>query len=82
MKKLCSRWTTTDRVTWCNAMLTRFKKGASNLVCDIVTAKLGNVMGSGFSYANTELYSPATCLFQIKWLEPEGFSAGPVWVGR
>ncbi|GBP67219.1 hypothetical protein EVAR_47780_1 [Eumeta japonica] len=45
MKKLCSRWIPhnftevqkTDRVTWWNAMLTRFKEGASNLVQDIVT---------------------------------------------
>ncbi|GBP59767.1 Mariner Mos1 transposase [Eumeta japonica] len=45
MCKLCSRWIPhnftyaqkTDRVTWCKAMLTMFKEGASNLVWDIVT---------------------------------------------
>ncbi|GBP74206.1 hypothetical protein EVAR_48256_1 [Eumeta japonica] len=45
MKKLCSRWIPhdltkaqkTDSVTWCNAMLTRFKEEASNSVWDIVT---------------------------------------------
>ncbi|GBP45175.1 Mariner Mos1 transposase [Eumeta japonica] len=44
MKKLCSRWIPhnlteaqkTDRVTWCNAMYTRFK-GASKLVWDVLT---------------------------------------------
>ncbi|GBP61170.1 hypothetical protein EVAR_28378_1 [Eumeta japonica] len=44
MKKLCSRWILhnltktqkTDRVTWCNVMLTIFKERASNLVWDIV----------------------------------------------
>ncbi|GBO99472.1 hypothetical protein EVAR_661_1 [Eumeta japonica] len=44
-EKLCSRWiphnlTETqkpDRITWCNAMLTRFKKVATNLVGHIVT---------------------------------------------
>ncbi|GBP82636.1 hypothetical protein EVAR_48517_1 [Eumeta japonica] len=45
MKKLFSRRVPrnliethkTDRVTWCNAMLIRFKEGASNLVRGIVT---------------------------------------------
>ncbi|GBP78546.1 hypothetical protein EVAR_61679_1 [Eumeta japonica] len=45
MKKLCSRWIPlnvteaqkTDRVTWGNAMLTKFKEGASNLVWDVLT---------------------------------------------
>ncbi|GBP21245.1 hypothetical protein EVAR_84372_1 [Eumeta japonica] len=45
MKKLYSRWIPhnltktrkTDRVTWCNAILTRFKEEASNLVWDILT---------------------------------------------
>ncbi|GBP38688.1 hypothetical protein EVAR_22336_1 [Eumeta japonica] len=45
MKKLCSRLSPqnltetqkTDRVTWCNAMLTIFKEGASNLVWVLVT---------------------------------------------
>ncbi|GBP07047.1 Protein kinase C-binding protein NELL1 [Eumeta japonica] len=45
MKKLCWRWILhnltevqkTDRVTWCNAMLTRFKEGVSNSVRGIVT---------------------------------------------
>ncbi|GBP73910.1 hypothetical protein EVAR_54209_1 [Eumeta japonica] len=44
-KFLCSRWIPqnlteaqkTDRVTWCNAMFTRNKEGASNLVWVIVT---------------------------------------------
>ncbi|GBP29070.1 hypothetical protein EVAR_10886_1 [Eumeta japonica] len=45
VKKLCSWWIThnltepkkTDSVTWSNAILTRFKEGASNLVWVIVT---------------------------------------------
>ncbi|GBP90377.1 hypothetical protein EVAR_67458_1 [Eumeta japonica] len=45
MTKLCSQWIShnlteaqkTDRVTWCNAMLTRFKEGTSNLAWEIVT---------------------------------------------
>ncbi|GBP04000.1 Claspin [Eumeta japonica] len=44
MKKLCSRWiphylTETqkmDCITWCNAMLTGFKEGASNVMWDMV----------------------------------------------
>ncbi|GBP79510.1 hypothetical protein EVAR_58521_1 [Eumeta japonica] len=46
MKKLYLRWIPhnlteaqkTDRVTWCNAMLNRFKAGTSNLVWDVITA--------------------------------------------
>ncbi|GBP96856.1 Mariner Mos1 transposase [Eumeta japonica] len=45
IKKMCSRWIThnlteahkTERVTCCNAMLTRFKEGALNSVWNIVT---------------------------------------------
>ncbi|GBP55371.1 hypothetical protein EVAR_31891_1 [Eumeta japonica] len=45
MKKLCSRWIPhnlteaqiTDCITWCSSMLTRFKEGASKLVCYTVT---------------------------------------------
>ncbi|GBP86859.1 hypothetical protein EVAR_63783_1 [Eumeta japonica] len=47
MKKLCSWWiphnyteALTDRVTWCYAILIRFKLGALNLVWDIRSPKL------------------------------------------
>ncbi|GBP41237.1 hypothetical protein EVAR_30675_1 [Eumeta japonica] len=43
----CSRWIPhnvtetqkTDCVTWCNAMLIRFREAMSNFVCDIVTGE-------------------------------------------